>query len=127
MISGANPATSGSIVFNGVDATRLGPEHICHLGVLRTFQLNAGFDSLTVGETVVAAWHFGRRDRRWPGLALGRATKAACDEVLETVGLQDARDASTETLPVFERKLLMIASALAADPKLLLLDEPAAA
>jgi branched-chain amino acid transport system ATP-binding protein len=80
---------------------------------------------MTVGETVMAARRFGREDRRWPGLAFGSAAKRACDEILETVGLQNARGASTETLPVFERKLLMIASALAAAPKLLLLDEPA--
>jgi branched-chain amino acid transport system ATP-binding protein len=125
VISGATPATSGSIVFDSVDVTRRGPERICHLGLLRTFQFNAGFDSLTIGETVLAAWHFGRCDRRWPGLGFAKAARAGCDDILAMAGLFDVKDAPTQTLPVFERKLLMIASALAANPKLLLLDEPA--
>jgi branched-chain amino acid transport system ATP-binding protein len=125
VISGMNPATSGAIHFAGADITRLSPERICHRGVLRTFQLNAGFDSLTVAETALAAAQFGRQDSLWPRLAFNAAARAARDDALELAGLSGLKDAATETLPVFERKLLMIASALAAEPKLLLLDEPA--
>ena len=50
MISGLNPASEGEILFEGRDVARLAPERICHQGILRTFQLNAGFDSLTVTE-----------------------------------------------------------------------------
>ena len=109
MISGLNPASQGQILFEGRDVAALSPERICHLGILRTFQLNAGFDSLTVEETVLASAQFGAANRLWPGLRVDRRR----------------RDAATETLPILERKLLMIASAMAAAPKLLLMDEPA--
>jgi len=125
MISGLNPATSGTVLFEGRDVTRLAPERLCQQGILRTFQLNAGFDSLTAGETALAAAQFGRGDRRWPGLRFGRPARAARDEALALVGLARHRDILTGTLPILERKLLMIASAVAAQPRLLLLDEPA--
>jgi branched-chain amino acid transport system ATP-binding protein len=125
VISGMNPATSGVVRFAGEDITHYSPERICHRGVLRTFQLNAGFDSLTVAETALAAAQFGRRGRLWPGLAFDPAAREARDDALALVGLSRLKHAVTETLPVFERKLLMIASALAAKPRALLLDEPA--
>jgi branched-chain amino acid transport system ATP-binding protein len=124
-ISGLTPVTSGTVLFEGRDVTRLSAEQICHQGILRTFQLNAGFDSLTVAETTLAAAQFGRDDMLWPGLRFNPAARKRSDEALALVGLARWRDSLTETLPILERKLLMIASAIAAQPKLLLLDEPA--
>ncbi len=125
MISGLNPASSGEILFEGRDVANFPPERICHEGILRTFQLNAGFDSLTVAETVLAAAQFGGANRFWPGLRLDRQSREKARDVMNVVGLTPFRDSLTETLPILERKLLMVASALAATPKLLLLDEPA--
>jgi branched-chain amino acid transport system ATP-binding protein len=124
MISALNPATSGDILFEGRDIAGLSPERVCHAGILRTFQLNAGFDSLTVCETILAAAQFGA-SRLWPGVRLDRRSRDKSAEAIDLVGLGEFRDAPTETLPILERKLLMIASALGASPKLLLLDEPA--
>ena len=125
MISGLNPASAGEIVFEGRDVAKLPPERICHEGILRTFQLNAGFDSLTVEETVLASAQFGAANRVWPGLRLDRRSREHAAEALDLLGLTPVRDALTEALPILERKLLMIASAMAAAPKLLLMDEPA--
>ena len=125
MISGLNPASAGQILFRGRDVAKLAPERICHLGVSRTFQLNAGFDSLSVEETVLAAAQFGASDRLWPGLRFGGRARERVRDALALTGLSDFRGAITETLPILERKLLMIASAMATDPKLLLMDEPA--
>jgi branched-chain amino acid transport system ATP-binding protein len=124
VISGLNPATAGAITFAGRPITRLSPERICHAGIARTFQLNAGFDSLTVRENVLIGAHFGRENRLWPGLRIDRAAGVRTDEALAAVGLADRADAVTEKIPVLDRKLLMIASALATQPKLLLMDEP---
>jgi branched-chain amino acid transport system ATP-binding protein len=124
MISALNPATSGEIWFEGRDIAGLSSERVCHAGILRTFQLNAGFDSLTVCETILAAAQFSV-SRLWPGVRLDRQSRDKSDDAMALVGLSDFADARTETLPILERKLLMIASALAATPKLLLLDEPA--
>ncbi len=125
VISGLTPASGGAVSFNGRDITGLSADRICHQGLLRTFQLNAGFDSLTVAETALAAAHFGPRARWWPGLRLDRTARRRSAQALALVGLAPCRDARTAALPVLERKLLMMASALAAGPKLLLLDEPA--
>jgi branched-chain amino acid transport system ATP-binding protein len=124
VISGLNPASAGSITFDGRPITRLSPEGICHAGIARTFQLNAGFDSLTVRENVLIGAHFGSENRLWPGLWVDRAARSCADEALVAVGLADRADVVAEKIPVLDRKLLMIASARATRPKLLLMDEP---
>jgi len=124
VISGLNPASGGDIVFDGRPITRLSPEYICHAGIARTFQLNAGFDSLTVRDNVLVAAYFGRRDRAVPTLRLDRATRARADEALAFVGLAAKAGQVTGSLAVLDRKLLMLASAIATEPRLLLLDEP---
>ena len=67
MISGLNPATAGTITFAGRDITHASPESICHAGIARTFQLNAGFDTLSVRDTVPLASYFCREGRATPG------------------------------------------------------------
>jgi branched-chain amino acid transport system ATP-binding protein len=123
-ISGLNPATSGEILFQGRDITRLPPEAVCHAGIARTYQLNAGFDSMSVRDNVRVAAYFGRDNRKIPGFRFGPGVDAHVAEALELVGLQHKRDELTGRLPVVDRKLLMLAGALATDPQLLLMDEP---
>jgi branched-chain amino acid transport system ATP-binding protein len=55
VISGINPATSGEIKLEGRDVSKLNPDIICHRGMARTFQLNAGFDSLTIARMFSSA------------------------------------------------------------------------
>ncbi len=124
VISGLNPATAGSIVFAGRDITRASPEAICHAGIARTFQLNAGFDSMSVRDTVRVAAYFGGANRGIPGLAIGRDVEAKVDATIAAVGLSGREHLVTGQLAVLDRKLLMLASAIATAPKLLLLDEP---
>lgn len=124
VISGLNPASRGSILLAGQDITRLTPEQICHVGVARTFQLNAGFDSLTARENVLIGAYFGRENRILPSFRLGKDVNAAADEAMAMVGIEASAGRITGKLPVLERKLLMMASAMATRPKLLLMDEP---
>jgi len=124
VISGLNPATTGSIVLDGTDITRMAPERICHAGIARTFQLNAGFDTMTARENVLVAAYFGRENRVVPTLRAGRDAHRAADEAMAMLGIADRADMVTGQLPVLDRKLLMMASALATKPKLLLMDEP---
>ncbi len=124
VISGLSPATGGSIRFAGQDITRASAEAICHAGIARTFQLNAAFDSLTVRENVEVAAQFGRANRSVPGLKLDRRTRAAVDEALAVTGLAERQHRVAAKLPVLDRKLLMIAAALATEPRLVLMDEP---
>jgi branched-chain amino acid transport system ATP-binding protein len=124
VISGLNPATGGEVVFAGRDITRLAPEAICHAGIARTFQLNAGFDRLSVRDNVRVAAYFGRDNRVVPGVRLGQAVEAEVDAALAAVGWRGSQQALAGQLPVLDRKLLMLAGALATNPKLLLMDEP---
>ena len=124
VISGLSPATAGSIRFAGQDITRASAEAICHAGIARTFQLNAAFDSLTVQENVEVAAQFGRANRAVPGLRLDRRAREAVEAALEITGLTERRNRVAAKLPVIDRKLLMIAGALATEPRLVLMDEP---
>ncbi|GAB2176509.1 ABC transporter ATP-binding protein [Dongia sp. agr-C8] len=124
LISGLNPASEGRILFEGRDITRLAPEAICHAGIARTFQLNASFDKLSVRDNVRVAAYFGRDNRIVPGLRMGRETESHVDAALDSVGWRGDQQMLAGQLPVLDRKLLMLAGALATRPKLLLMDEP---
>ena len=124
VLSGLNPATAGRVSLDGLDITGLAPEAVCHAGIARTFQLNASFDSLSIRDNVRVAAYFGRDNRRFPGLRLGNGTDRITDDALDAVGLTGRGGEIAGSLPVLDRKLLMIAGAIATRPRLLLMDEP---
>lgn len=124
VLSGLAPATSGQVLLEGRDITRMAPDRICQLGLARTFQLNAAFDSMTLRENVQIAARFGRRATLMPGLMLKQDVRDAAEAALAFVGLTGRAHLVAGSAPVIDRKLLMIASALATDPKILLMDEP---
>lgn len=133
LVSGSYRPTSGRVLFDGVELTGKPPHAICRLGVARTFQHSLVFDDMTLVENVLV----GRHSRTRAGvlsaaLSLPRhrseereALKAA-HEVLRRVGLGERAEEPAGNMPMGERHLLEIARALAAEPRLLLLDEPAA-
>lgn len=125
VISGFNPATSGSVWLTGSEITHLAPHRICHHGMMRVFQSTAVFDSLPVWQNVYVGHAFGRRHAKLRSLLrISRADRLACQKALDRVGLGDKAERPVSELTVLERKFLMIASALVAEPKILLLDEP---
>lgn len=111
---------SGRIYFAG-EAIESRPAHrICRLGLARTFQKETLFDTLSVLNNVLMGSVYGANDRK-PDEFIEKALKT-----LEFVGLTDKLHETAGHLALFEKKLLMLASALATQPKVLLLDEPAA-
>jgi branched-chain amino acid transport system ATP-binding protein len=124
VISGLNPASAGKVVFDGQDITGFSPEAVCHAGIARTFQLNAAFDSMSVRDNVLVAAYFGRDNRPYPGLRIGADIETHARESIALVGLQGKEAMVAGELPVLDRKLLMLAGAIATRPKLLLMDEP---
>jgi len=110
-------ALKGAIRFRGRRIERLAPHLICRLGLARTFQRDAVFPSLTVRENVRLAVINGAG--RKPSATETDATLAACGLLAERF------DAPAGEVSVFEKKKLTIATALATEPALLLLDEPA--
>jgi branched-chain amino acid transport system ATP-binding protein len=133
LITGIYVATSGTINFDSTDLVGMPPYDITHLGIARTFQNIRLFPNLTVLDNVRIAYH------AHAGYSLGDAilrtprffqkeqelTEQAQD-FLGVFNLQDRQGEIAKNLPYGEQRRLEIARALAANPKLLLLDEPAA-
>jgi branched-chain amino acid transport system ATP-binding protein len=122
-ISGISPATSGVIRFAGREIQRLRPHQICQLGIARTFQTTTVFGSQTTLANALVGSIFGRLGASVTLQFRPQAIDGALD-ALALCGLLDKQGALASTLSVFERKRLMLATALAGQPKLLLLDEP---
>ncbi|PZQ45986.1 MAG: ABC transporter ATP-binding protein [Rhodovulum sulfidophilum] len=124
LISGIQTPTSGRYSVNGVDATELGVDKLCYMGVARTFQADAGFDTMSALENVRVATYFGRGEHKAPGLVFDRRSRDRAYEALEEVGLAHRANAVVGSMPVLDRKLVMLAGALAMRPSILLMDEP---
>ena len=121
--SGLNPATSGSVRFQDRYVQSLRAHDICRLGLARTFQTTVAFDSQTVLTNVLVGSTFGRKGQ-YPVLTFGQSAIEAALEALALCGLAQQQRSLAGSLPVLARKRLMLATALATRPHLLLLDEP---
>ena len=128
LLSGFLPPTSGTIWFAGENITGLRSHRIVARGLVRTFQLTTLFQEMTVLENVLMGLHLhskkGPRQVLWsrrmfPGDEIDRSR-----EVLEFAGLSAHIDQLAKNLPHGHQRVLGIAMALAARPRLLLLDEP---
>ena len=116
VVNGVYKADQGTITFAGKDITRCSPDQVVHLGLARTHQIVKPLNDLTVLDNVTVGACFGREY-----LDMGAARKVA-SEVLQRVGLERT-DIMARSLTIAGKKRLEIARALAAKPKLLLLDE----
>ncbi|MEO3745735.1 ABC transporter ATP-binding protein [Plantactinospora sp. B5E13] len=128
LIGGATRADAGRIGFAGRDVTRLGPARRARIGIGRIHQRPAVWPSLTARENVeVAAWRRagGLRGVVTPGRFRSRLREPAL-ALLDRVGLTDVATSIAAHLSHGQRRQLEIAMALAGQPRLLLLDEPAA-
>ena len=133
LISGALPATSGEVHFEGKLIIGLEPHEIAALGLVRTFQTVQIFGNMTILENVMVGRHTKMRYGTFhAALRLPRAQaeeRHARDEAmqrLEMVGLAEKANASAASLSFGQQRVLEAARALALDPKLILFDEPGA-
>ncbi|HEV8143815.1 MAG TPA: ATP-binding cassette domain-containing protein, partial [Methylomirabilota bacterium] len=128
LLSGFLPPTAGTIRFDGTDITRLRSHRIVALGLVRTFQLTTLFQEMTALENVLLGLHLhskkGLRQALWSRHKFPREELDQSREVLDFAGLSAHVDQLAKNLPHGHQRILGIAMALAARPRLLLLDEP---
>jgi branched-chain amino acid transport system ATP-binding protein len=118
--------TGGRIYFNGQDITATPPDAVARMGMVRSFQISAVFAQLTVLENVRIALQRNRHDNFffWRSEKSLRDMNSRAMELLSDVGLQDFANHRAIELSYGRRRVLEIATTLALDPQLLLLDEP---
>lgn len=118
--------SSGQILFNGRDITMLQPAQIARMGVIRSFQISAVFPHLTVLENVRIGLqrNLGTSFHFWKSEATLEQLNERAGALLEEVGLAEFADSVTVDLPYGRKRALEIATTLAMEPELMLLDEP---
>jgi ABC-type branched-subunit amino acid transport system ATPase component len=121
VITGLQAPDTGRVWLDGADITDVRPHRRARLGMSRTFQRLETFGTLTVRENVLVASEL---SRRWS--KDGGAPRVVTDAVIEQVGLVDVQHERVDTMPTGTARLVEVARALAARPRLLLLDEPSA-
>ena len=128
MLTGRLAPSSGQVLLGGEDITRLGQAARVKRGIGRTFQINALFRNMSVLDNVAlgVAERHGTSERLWrPARVYERVRKEAHD-LLVMLGLEDDAGGRVGDLPYGKQRLVEIAIALGLQPRVLLLDEPAA-
>lgn len=131
LITGFLRLTKGELVFEGMDITGKKPHFVAERGIVRTFQATSLFPDFTVFKNIVAACHQVPKAGFWESLfhtpGYRRKEKTARERALDLshfFGLDKVAHLPARSLPHGHKRILGMAIALAADPKLLLLDEP---
>ncbi len=126
LLTGVHRATRGAVRFGGEDITGLRPHLIARRGLTQSFQLTNVFPRITVLESLQIAILARRRRSADFVTMFQRRVADEARELLARVGLEDAAEAEAQTLSHGDQRVLEVALALAARPRLLLLDEPTA-
>jgi branched-chain amino acid transport system ATP-binding protein len=128
LLTGVLTPTEGRIELLGEDITRLAPHKRVTRGMVRTFQINQLFDSMTPLETLalVVSRQQGLSAQWWKPLGSHKRVVERASELLEHFRLAEVAEQPVKQLAYGKRRLLEIAIALACEPRVLLLDEPVA-
>ena len=118
--------TRGQILFDGVDITKEKPAQIARRGVVRSFQISSTFAHMSVLENVRVALQqtLGTAYQFWKSESTLNQLNMRCMELLDEVGLTEYSHLPAVELPYGRKRALEIATTLAMEPKLMLLDEP---
>jgi branched-chain amino acid transport system ATP-binding protein len=131
VISGLLRPTSGKVIFGGRDITGLKAHKIAQLGISRTFQASTLFMKISVLDNIFTGYHMSYKTRVWKrllrtplALKEEETLKQRAMEMQKFMGLAALQDELAENLSHGHQRILGVCMALAAHPKLLLLDEP---
>jgi len=128
LLSGTLDPTQGEILLDGHDITGLAPHARVRRGIVRTFQISQLFGSLTPLQSLAlsVSRQLGLSASWWRRLGADARVGPACDALLRRFRLDDVQDQKVAELAYGKRRLLEIATAIACEPRVLLLDEPVA-
>lgn len=128
LLTGVLEPTAGRIFLNGEDISRLAPHQRVRRGMVRTFQINQLFASMSPLQTLamVISQHRGQGAKFWQPMGRDSGVAEGAEQLLEQLHLADVMNVATANLPYGKRRLLEIAIGLACEPRVLLLDEPVA-
>jgi branched-chain amino acid transport system ATP-binding protein len=128
LLTGIIRPNGGKILLDGYDITACPSHERVRRGLVRTFQINQLFDTLTPLQTLVMTMtqQRGQGAQWWSRVGHDRAIVERCEALLEQLRLADVMHQSTSVLPYGKRRQLEIGIALACEPQVLLLDEPGA-
>jgi branched-chain amino acid transport system ATP-binding protein len=120
VIAGVYTPTSGKVILDGKDISKLSPHRICKRGLVRTFQVPKTFPSLSVFDNVKVGATFGSQKSR-----KGKTVETV-HSILELLGLTGSKSMLAANLDLYTTKMVGLAMALATDCRLIMLDEPLA-
>lgn len=125
IVTGYLRPTTGQVLFEGRDITRVPPREVTGLGISRSFQMPQVMDDLSVLDNMLIALGISPSATRtiWRPIKRADTETAACD-VLQRYGIDDYAERKAGALPQGVRKLLDIAMTMASEPRLVILDEP---
>jgi branched-chain amino acid transport system ATP-binding protein len=133
LVTGVHKPNRGKILFAGAEIAGEKPYRIAEMGIARTFQITKLFSRVSTFSNVMMGLHSRTGAGVWGALGRGSRTRQEEEEsrrkalqILEFVGLSQVQDRPAELLSSEQQRRLMIAIAVATEPKLLLLDEPTA-
>lgn len=126
VISGHARASSGVIAYKGREIQDMSAHLVSRIGLSRTFQVPTVFGSQTIYGNLLLGAYFARRRRVGTGLAFDRESRARARRAADFVGLGGRLGEHSDVLSAYDLKRLMLAIALATEPEVLMLDEPAA-
>ncbi len=126
LITGFLPVSSGTILFEGQNITRRPTHDRVRRGMARTFQTPQLFSDMTIFDNILVSYYGSMLRNMFSRRALRGAAQERAVEILELVGLADVAEVRASELPYASQRKLEIARALMTDPRIVLLDEPAA-
>ncbi|MBM3713242.1 MAG: ATP-binding cassette domain-containing protein, partial [Actinobacteria bacterium] len=108
--------SSGKVFFRNINISNFSADQVCHIGIARTFQIPLLFNSMSVYQNIKIGAHFGQKKPA--------DEEQDIENILDFLGIKNKKENNVSNLKLLDKKIVMLAAALATKPKMLMLDEP---